>query len=96
MFKPKKPTHIDRAIAKVANVQERLHAVGSLPRDTSLELRTDGEFFWLAYTKDGESLRTSAAIGNTPRDVARWADGFAHAVFTVTESAYMALAVREA
>lgn len=91
MWSAKRLTYVDRATAKVANVQDRLHAVGMLERDVTLELRTDGEVYWLAYVRGDDFLRTSATIGESPRDVFRWADGFAHAAFSLTESAYMAL-----
>lgn len=91
MWTARKPTRAERVTAKLGQVQERLHRVGALRADLRLEMRTDGELFWLAYLNgDGESVKTSSAIGNSLRDAEMWVDGFGHAAYSITEDAYMA------
>lgn len=91
MWTGKKATRAERIAIKTEQVQERLHQVGALRADLRLEMRTNGEGFWLAYVNESrEVVRTSSAIGNSLRDAEMWLDGFGHAAYSITEDVFMA------
>lgn len=82
-------TYLQRAEASLADVQKRMVSVGLLPTGVTLALKNNDAGWWVAYMRDGDVWRTTSAIGPTTRDAYLFIRGYASAVFSATEHAYM-------